>query len=334
MTEDRKNDHLELALSSQIDILAADKRFNYEPMLGFSSKGSIEPFQFLGKTLRCPIWVSSMTGGAAHARTINSNLARACREFGMGMGLGSCRILLEDDRYFPDFDIRDLTGDDLPLYANIGIAQVEQMVVDKETDRITELVSKLRADGVIIHVNPVQEWLQKEGDFLMVPPIETIERFLETTHLKVVVKEVGQGMGPESILRLMKLPIEAFDLAAFGGTNFAKLELSRNSSARKELSEPLSLVGHTADEMIDVINSHAGSGTGSGCRQIIISGGIRSFLDGYYYMSRCALPAIYGQASAFIRYALGDYKHLQQYLTGEINGLIFAKSYLKVKERP
>ena len=270
MTEDRKNDHLELALSSQIDVQAADKRFNYEPMLGFSSGDGLEPFQFLGKTLRCPIWVSSMTGGATHARTINANLAKACREFGMGMGLGSCRILLEDERYFPDFNMRDLIGYDLPFYANLGIAQVEQMMEDGQVDRIPELVAKLRADGLIIHVNPIQEWLQKEGDVLRVPPVETIGRFLELTKMKVIVKEVGQGMGPGSISRLMDMPVEAFELAAFGGTNFAKLELSRNSSARKELFEPLSLVGHSADEMIDLINSHAGTGNGTGCRQIIV----------------------------------------------------------------
>jgi isopentenyl-diphosphate Delta-isomerase len=333
MMEDRKNDHLDLAFSSQAGNLQADKRFSYEPLLGSYSQGIIKPFPFLGRTLRTPIWVSSMTGGAAHAKTINLNLAKACNEFGMGMGLGSCRILLEDEKYFPDFDMRDVIGDDLPLYANIGIAQLEEMLVHKSQDRISGLVSHLRADGVIIHVNPIQEWLQAEGDRHERPPLETIEEFLSLTHLKVIIKEVGQGMGPESIARLMKLPVEAFELAAFGGTNFAKIELARSSPQKKELYDPISMIGHSAEEMLEIINKYAESGDQCGCRQIIISGGIHSFLDGYYYMSKSILPSIYGQASGLLRHARGEYEDLRQFVKGQINGLIFARAFLKVKNQ-
>ena len=333
MTEDRKNDHIDLAFSSQAANLSADKRFSYEPLLGSLAKGAIEPFPFLGHTLRTPIWISSMTGGAAQAKMINLNLARACNEFGMGMGLGSCRVLLEDEKYFPDFDMRDVIGNELPFYANIGIAQLEEILLNKVHDRISGLVSRLRADGLIIHVNPVQEWLQTEGDLLTRPPIETIEEFLSLTHLKVIVKEVGQGMGPESIIRLMKLPIEAFELAAFGGTNFAKVELARSSTHNRERFEPISMVGHSAGEMLELINKYAESGMDTGCRQIIISGGIHSFLDGYYYMSKSVLPAIYGQASGLLRHARGDYEELREFLIGQIKGLIFARAFLKVKNQ-
>ena len=331
MTEDRKNDHIDLAFSAQMKNLPADPRFSYEPLLGSASQGTIEPFQFLGRTMRTPIWVSSMTGGASRAQTINLNLARACNEFGMGMGLGSCRILLEDEKHLPDFDMRDVIGDDLPLYANIGIAQLEELMKNKSPDRITDLVSRLRADGLIIHVNPVQEWLQNEGDMVMRPPIETIGEFLSLSDMKIIVKEVGQGMGTESITRIMRLPIEAFELAAFGGTNFARVELARSSPQKKELFHPLSMIGHSADEMLELINQVAGSAEKSGCRQIIISGGVHSFLDGYYYMSKSILPAIYGQASGLLRYAQGDYEDLRQYIAGQIRGLLFARAFLKVK---
>jgi isopentenyl-diphosphate Delta-isomerase len=331
MTEDRKNDHIDLAFSAQMKNLPTDQRFNYEPLLGSASHGTIEPFQFLGRTMRTPIWVSSMTGGSSRSQMINLNLARACNEFGMGMGLGSCRILLEDEKYFPDFDMRGVIGDDLPLYANIGIAQLEEMLTSKSLDRIPELVSRLRADGVVIHVNPIQEWLQTEGDIVLRPPIETIEEFLSLTQLKIIVKEVGQGMGTESITRIMRLPIEAFELAAFGGTNFARVELARSSPQKTELFSPLSLIGHSADEMLELINQTAVSGEKSGCRQIIISGGIHSFLDGYYYMSKSILPAIYGQASSLLRYAQGDYEDLRRFVAGQISGLVFARAFLKVK---
>ena len=328
---DRKKDHIELAFSSKLNEGLADGRFIYEPLLGSHLGEEIQPVEFLGKILRVPMWVSSMTGGTAEARTINSNLARACNEFGMGMGLGSCRILFENDDHFDDFNMRGLIGNDLPLYANIGIAQLENMLIDNTYPILERLVDRLRADGLIVHVNPIQEWLQTEGDLLRFPPIEAIEKLLSLTKLKIIVKEVGQGMGPESIARLMQLPIEALELAAFGGTNFAMVELSRSSVQKHDLYLPMAMIGHNATEMVEVINQIAGSGKPFLCKQIIISGGIRSFLDGYYYISKCRLSSVFGQAANFLHYARGDYKDLQLFIIDQIKGLKFAQAFLKPK---
>ncbi|MCX6287983.1 MAG: isopentenyl-diphosphate delta-isomerase [Bacteroidetes bacterium] len=332
LMEARKNDHIELAFSSQIPEAGIDRRFNYEPMTGSHRQGELQPFTFLGKTLRVPMWVSSMTGGTVLARTINTNLARACNEFGMGMGLGSCRILLENDIYLPDFDMRGILGDDLPLYANIGIVQLEDMLLDGSWPRLVEMVYRLRADGLIVHVNPVQEWLQMEGDVLKNPPFETIQEFLQLSRLKVIVKEVGQGMGPGSIAKVMSLPLEAFELAGFGGTNFARVELARSTSWQRQLYDPMASLGNTAGDMLNTINGLVKSNAEISCRQIIISGGIRSFLDGYYHISRSLLPSIFGQASNFLSVARGDYEDLRMFITGQVNGLRFARAFLQVKE--
>jgi isopentenyl-diphosphate delta-isomerase len=281
--------------------------------------------------MQVPVWVSSMTGGSEEARVINRNLALACNEFGMGMGLGSCRVLLENEKLFHDFDMREIIGPGLPLFANIGIVQVEEMLAGKSYGKLIDLVGRLQADGLIIHVNPVQEWLQKEGDVLRRSPIDTVEEFLSLTKLKIIVKEVGQGMGPESITRLMNLPIEALDFAAFGGTNFAKIELERHPAQSKGHYGPMAQLGHTAGEMLEVVNSLVAGGKPLACRQLIISGGIQSFLDGYYYISKSKLPAVYGQASGFLRFARGGYPELQNYVAGQISGLKFAKAFLKIK---
>lgn len=329
--ENRKKDHIELAFKSQTDVLGLDRRFHYEPLLQAHPAGEMPGFRILGKTLRAPLWVSSMTGGTKLAGTINRNLALACNEFGMGMGLGSCRIIMDSDAHFEDFNMRGIIGDDLPLWANLGIAQVEQLVEKKQVERASALVERLRADGLIIHVNPMQEWFQPEGDILSSPPLDTIRRFLHAFPYPLIVKEVGQGMGPESLRELLKLPLQAIEFAAFGGTNFARVELLRDESSNQHLFKPLSMTGEDAGSMVDYLNEITAE-IKPACGEVIISGGIRDFLDGYYLVKKSALPAIYGMASSFLKYAREDYNHLRDFVFAQVKGLEMAYSYLTLRE--
>jgi isopentenyl-diphosphate delta-isomerase len=330
---ERKKDHIQMAFQSQVPPSVLDGRFYYEPLLsGHPEKGSWPPLPILGKTLHVPIWVSSMTGGTALARTINQNLAKACGEFGMGMGLGSCRQLLYNDTYLPDFDVRDLIGEGLPLYANLGIAQLEQLMDTGELWRLDQLIGKLRADGLIIHVNPFQEWLQPEGDRFRRPPIETIRTILEQAGFPVIVKEVGQGMGRESLRELMQLPLAAIDFGAAGGTNFARLELLRAQPDKAGIFAALAHIGHSAGEMIGWVNElGAELGERQRCHAFIISGGIKDFLDGYHAVSTLSFPAVYGQASGFLAHARGCYTELHTYVRQQIEGLELARAYLRAR---
>jgi len=329
----RKKDHIELAFQSQIEEGKLDSRFYYEPLLsGHPKAEEIKPFRFLGKTLRTPIWVSSMTGGTEWAKTINQNLALACNEFGIGMGLGSCRSLLYSDEMLSDFDVRAIIGEGLPLYANLGIAQLEQLIKQNELFLIDNLLNKLKADGLIIHVNPLQEWLQPEGDRFEIAPIETIKTIVEYASFPIIVKEVGQGMGYESLKALFQLPLEAIDFAANGGTNFAKLELLRSDKQKQEIYSKLALVGHSAEDMIEMTTKIIQElGDGIKCKQVIISGGIRNFLDGYYAINKLPLPCVYGQASGFLKHARGSYDELRDYVDAQVQGLILAGAFLKVR---
>lgn len=329
--ENRKKDHIDLAFKSQTPPPDLDSRFHYEPMLKPHPDGGLTPVKVLGKTQKVPIWVSSMTGGTERAGMINRNLAMACKEFGMGMGLGSCRIILEEDRHFEDFNMRGIIGDNLPLWANLGIAQVEQLVEKGRADRAVKLVEKLRADGLIIHVNPMQEWFQPEGDILSYPPIDTISRFMEKFPFPLIVKEVGQGMGPESLRALLQLPLQAIEFAAFGGTNFARVELLRNENASQALLEPLASIGEDAASMLDVVNNILGKEE-TACKALIISGGIKNFLDGYYLIQKSRLPSLYGMASGFLRHAQGDYDQLRDFVHAQVKGLEMAYNYLRIRQ--
>lgn len=328
---DRKKDHIDLAFRSRTARETIDRRFDYEPILSGHPADDLKPFPFLGKTMNAPLWISSMTGGTGSARHINQNLARACGEFGLGMGLGSCRPLLEEEPFFEDFNLRELIGNHSPFFANLGIAQVEKALHQKWIDRIIQLVKRLKADGLIIHVNPLQEWLQPEGDLISVPPLETLHAFLEQVDFQVIVKEVGQGMGPGSLKALLEMPLAAIDFAAFGGTNFARLEMLRAPETWQEYYGPLASIGHDAEEMMQMINDHLDNGVRVQCRHIIVSGGIRNFLDGYYLIKQCKLPAIYGQASSFLKYANESYEHLRDFISSQIKGLRLAEAFMKLK---
>ena len=126
--EQRKEDHIALAFDAQVGLGSIDSRFYYEPLLsGHSRKEDTYEVDFLDYKFQLPLWVSSMTGGTERAANINKNLAKACGEYKLGMGLGSCRSLLLSNDRLSDFDVKKLVGDQ-PLYANLGIAQLEDLL--------------------------------------------------------------------------------------------------------------------------------------------------------------------------------------------------------------
>ena len=328
---DRKKDHINQAFNARVDKDAADKRFNYEPLLSAHPTGRPAHFSFAGKTMRLPLWISSMTGGTPQAGNINRNLARACNEFGLGMGVGSCRVLLEDERHLPDFDLRHIVGGASPFYANLGIAQLEQLLEKKAVDKISRLIALLKADGIIIHINPFQEAFQPEGEIIKRPPIDTLQEFLEITNQRVIVKEVGQGMGPESINQLLHLPIEAIEFGALGGTNFTLLELLRSQEKELKAFEAFGRIGHTAEEMTKLINEIVSKSNTYKCKQVIISGGITNILDGFHLQQMSQLKAVVGMGSTLLKAASGEYEELRNYLQQVERSYQLASTYLKIR---
>lgn len=328
----RKKDHIELAFKSRVSSSDLDQRFYYEPIFAPHPDESTDiSLDFLGKKFKAPIWVSSMTGGTAIAGIINKNLAKACGQFGLGMGLGSCRQLLYDDEHFEDFNVRKYIGDQ-PLYANLGIAQLEMLVEQKKVKKVTELLKRLEADGLIIHINPMQEWLQPEGDRFKKPSIVTIQHILDIVQYPLIVKEVGQGLGPESLRALLNIPLAAVDFGAAGGTNFSLLEILRSSAKVGDHYAGLANIGHTALQMTEYVNQIISEYHAQFlCKEIIISGGVSDFLDGYHLTSKLKLPSVYGQASSFLKYAQNDFETLAEYVHMQIEGYKLAKSMLKVR---
>ncbi len=340
--EYRKRHHIELAKKSQIETHQLNQCFHYEPLLSSLPKRD-QHFQkkisFLGKTMHAPLWVSSMTGGTGHAGSINRNLARVCAEFGLGMGLGSCRPLLESRVFFDDFNLRPLIGDEHPLMGNLGIAQIEELLGQKAHDRVSQLVDKLCLDGLFVHINPLQEWMQTEGDAIRRPPLETLQELLELVEFPVAIKEVGQGMGPKSLEAAIQLPLAAIEFGAFGGTNFSFLEMLRSVDkdhceglSFENPFEPMAYVGHCAEEMVSEVNTILEKlGPLALCREFIVSGGISSFLHGFSLVQSLSAKAVYGQAHALLTHANGDYEKLRAYVKSQLLGLELASRYLTLR---
>jgi len=337
---DRKNDHIELAKRSITSVNEIDLRFNYEPLLGKHPNMLLKKkIPFLGKELSSPVWISSITGGFAKGTKINKNLACAAKEFGLGMGLGSCRFLLDDNSYFESVNMRPIIGANLPFYVNLGIAQIDKLMRENQIEKVEKLVNDLHACGVIVHINPLQEWFQKEGDVIERPIIETLREYLSITKCKTIVKEVGQGFGPKSMEELIQLPIDAIEFGAFGGTNFSKLEWLRVNDRSDLPVTPMANVGHSCMEMVDnLILLVAKLKERVRCKNYIVSGGVKSFLDGFYYLKKLQngicdenFSFIYGMASPLLDHATGSYELLKRYLQEEIRGLELAYQFLEVR---
>lgn len=329
--EDRKLDHINLAFESAQSAWDRDMRFNYEPLLAGHPTSNVDlSLQFLNKTMRFPLWVSSMTGGTAQAKHININLAKACHAFGLGMGLGSCRKMISNPESIPDFQMRSHIGNHLPLYANIGIAQLEEWLYKKQLHNIHQIIELTEADGLIIHVNPIQEWVQPEGDRILHKPLDIINDSIAQLNIPIIVKEVGQGMGPLSVEAILSLPIAAFETAAFGGTNFAKLEQLRSSIPQWSENSAFTTIGHSLDEMLYFINTYFDKNPQAD-KQIILSGGVKDFLDGYYANQKCKYTSVYGHASAFLKYASISYEALCAFIQSQIDAYSMASQFLRVK---
>jgi len=181
-----------------------------------------------GKRLDAPILISSMTGGAQEAVRINHNLAEAAQARGVAMGLGSQRAGIERDDAAATFRVRSVAPDIL-LFANLGAVQLNYGYTVDECRRAVEMIE---ADALILHLNPLQEVLQPEGDFDwrgLLPKIEAVCRDLGAP---VIVKEVGWGISERAARWLIDAGVSAIDVAGAGGTSWSQVEMHRATSER------------------------------------------------------------------------------------------------------
>ena len=248
--------------------------------------------ELLGKRLSAPLVVSCMTGGTPEAQRINAALAQVAQEFGIAMGLGSGRALLERPETLPTFDVRSHAPDVL-LLANVGAVQLNKGYGVAECRRLVEL---LQADALVLHLNALQEALQPEGDTNFRGLLAKIAKLCKELETPVVVKEVGWGIGPAAVRALFDAGAKAIDLAGAGGTSWSEVERYRIVQPwRARVAGRFASWGIPTARCIREARSVAPKQT------IIASGGIRDGLDAAKAIARGADAA--GIAGPFLRAA-------------------------------
>lgn len=266
---DRKAEHIDLALEERMQLSAHffDRYyFDHQALPEIDMADVDASTEFLGYRLKAPLLISCMTGGTGAATKINRNLAAAAQSAGIAIGLGSQRKAIEDPSQAESFRIRSLAPD-VPILANLGAVQLNYGFGVDECRRAIEMIE---ADALVLHLNPLQEALQPEGQCDFSGLVEKMGRIAAQLEVPVLAKEIGCGLSFEAGRRLKNAGITVLDTAGLGGTSWARIEASRADDAA--LGEVFANWGVSTPRSIRELRALEGV-------TIIASGGIRNGLD-------------------------------------------------------
>jgi isopentenyl-diphosphate delta-isomerase len=226
-TESRKKDHVELVIrkGAQYEKTAGFERISFvHDALPEISMASVDlSTSFLGKRVRFPILITGMTGGYKDAESINKSLAMAAEENGFAFGVGSQRAMIEKPELSRTYRVRDVAPG-VPLLSNIGAFQLKRYGISQ----IESLFSSIEADALAVHLNPLQEVIQPEGDTDFSGVLDAIAKTCERLPVPVLVKETGAGISQDVALKLRDAGVKYIDVSGAGGTSWSKVEYLRN----------------------------------------------------------------------------------------------------------
>jgi isopentenyl-diphosphate delta-isomerase len=227
-TESRKADHIRICLEEDVQFRQTTnglERYHFDhcclPEIDCSEIDISTTF--FGKPMDAPLLISSMTGGTPEAKTINTRLAKVAQHYRLAMGVGSQRVAVENPTCSDTFAVRKYAPDIL-LFANLGAIQLNYNYGLDECLRVVDL---LEADAMILHLNPLQECIQPNGDTNFRGVLDKIESLCSKLPVPVIVKEVGNGISAKMAHRLIGAGVAAIDVAGAGGTSWALVESER-----------------------------------------------------------------------------------------------------------
>jgi isopentenyl-diphosphate Delta-isomerase len=222
--ESRKRRHIDVCLHGAVEYETVTTGFEryrlpYNALTQTSLRDVDVTTTFLGRPLAAPVLIGAMTGGAELSGVINRNLATAAQALGVGMMLGSQRIMFDNAGAATSFAVRDAAPDAL-LIGNVGMAQVGEAVVPA----LARALDRVGADALAVHTNPLQEAMQRGGDTDFSGSVKRLHTLAESLEHPVMLKEVGHGIGAAAAAELVGCPLAAVDIAGAGGTSWARVE--------------------------------------------------------------------------------------------------------------
>ncbi len=265
MISDRKHEHLEICRKYDVEhhITTGFEDINlvHRALPEVDLDNIDTSINLLGKDIDLPLVISAITGGHPDSKQINKNLAIATRESNIAMGLGSQRAGITNPELEDTFTVVRDEAPDTFIIGNIGAPQVEYA---------KDAVSMIDADALAIHLNPLQEAIQPEGDVNAIGFIDNIEEICSEIDVPIIAKETGAGISSIDAKKLENIGVDAFDIEGVGGTSWAAVETYRNEDPS---------LGHlfwdwgipTAVSTIDVLENTN--------LPVISSGGIRNGLE-------------------------------------------------------
>jgi isopentenyl-diphosphate delta-isomerase len=305
LIKSRKNDHIRINLEEEVRSTLSNGlekyRFIHNALPEINFKEIDLSQKIFKKEVAIPILISSMTGGTPEAFQINQILAQAAEKFGLAMGVGSQRAAIENPLLIETFDIRKFAPNIL-LFANLGAVQLNYGYGIDECKRAVEMIN---ADSLILHLNPLQEAVQPEGDTNFSGLLKKIEIICHDLSVPVVVKEVGWGISDVLVKQLSNIGVAAIDISGAGGTSWSQVE-------RFRLEDPVGIkVAEafldwgipTADALTKVRRSFPEI-------PIFASGGLKTGMD---IAKSLALGAnLAGIAGVFLKAAVVSLDHLEE----------------------
>ena len=226
--------------------------------------------RFMGKTLSLPLMISPLVGGINKGREINRILARVAQKRGIALGVGSQRPAIEDPRLAKTYQIRDLAPDIL-LFANLGAVQLNY---GYGLEQCRAAVDMIDADGLMLHLNCMQEAFQPEGNCNFSGLAQAIARICSQLDVPVLVREVGQGISAQAAAKLIQAGVSGIDAAGCGGTSWIAVEGHRSpSQVQKKVASQFKHWGICTADALAMVRSQSSQ------VPLIASGGITNGLE-------------------------------------------------------
>ncbi|MDR9410640.1 MAG: type 2 isopentenyl-diphosphate Delta-isomerase [Balneolaceae bacterium] len=270
----RKKEHVELSINRDV---------NYQKTTGFDELDFVHnalpeinstevrlSASLFERDFSFPLFISSMTGGYSEAGAVNTIIAEFCENNNLPFGVGSQRVMLEDPAEEESFSVVRSYAPTAFIAANIGGAQLIDGLSD---EKIRRMIESIDADAVIVHLNPLQELVQQEGDRNFKGVEKGIENLANKVECPVIVKETGAGISKSVAERLLGIGVSVIDVAGAGGTSWSKVE-----NLRSNQTDPLHEFDEWGIPTVDCINQIIPLKSKK-TFELIASGGIRSSFD-------------------------------------------------------